>query len=62
MYKHDYTLAQTHVFVHTYMQFQINGIISNGHVQLENHKQDVFQRNTSSHLILFAILELIIHS
>lgn len=52
MYKHEYTLAQTHLFVHTCMHFQINGIISNGHIQFVNHRQDTFQRNTL-HLILF---------
>lgn len=62
IHKHECTLAQTYVFVHTCMHFQINGIISNGHIQLANHVQDIFQRNTSSHLILFTILELIILS
>lgn len=31
-------------------------------LKLLNHRQDIFQRNTSSHTILFTILELIIHS
>lgn len=62
MYKHEYTLTQTHVLVHTCMDFQINGIISNRHIRLVNHRQDIFQRNTSSYPALFTILELIIHS
>jgi len=62
IYKQEYTHAQRYVyFVHMCIHFQSNRITSNAHIQLVNHGQHVFQRNTS-HLLLLKTLQVIICS